>query len=790
MLFVKHNKYLDNLAIQSEERLLKSYKISNLHQFSNFEVINAFLINQAIEKEWNLLINIPLKDIKINFYLPTFFIISLICFSYNYVKNDIDISTQIKNGNIIQDLIDNKLYSVEDVGLEWIKIIGSGTRTIRLKYFTNGRYIITNYRTLNQKVSSKIFKAYQSFFNQVFGSDSYLPSKFNLKSIIITNKEIIEEVKKKSTYNYKAFPFQYITSNGVRNDNLPIDPLIYIVHDYSTCKEYILDKRECELESIIFIGDTKYRDLIPDILNEKAKGKFKSCVFIGSEEVSNLSLIRKWGWKTEELSYLRKVTLRDISPILIEHQELTDKVRHFQKVIREIEQKYTIDVLSEYYNKYVREVLRTLLERQADELYSRFEDNTILVDKFRDIGLDDYWLYLDNINSCFLDLIEIIKKDNKKHSHLISKREHFDYIIVPSNLLGLWQREIKTLGYLNTKLCSFNDFCNSTDLKNKKILLLGLYNYSNYKQLKKIVIKEGAVFILVYSEEMELLKSYDKLYQKEMENEFKSKDREKLSGIKYPEDTEEEKLNSLMERLINREDADYIEKDDSYEEVFYEIIFDDNEIKEIEANRLVNLKEGNSLVKTRVSCLKHGDQVIVYDNISREKLNEIAKIKHDQILQEIKQYSNLWKNALRQYCEFTLDSDLTRLHAVLNINGLDIGISTLKKWMNLKDKDLFPCQDKTLYMIKKTINNKDLSDNFVKLIKNKKTYRSIMIDIGKSLSKEIKDYIESDFKEKGDILSYYSDEEIKELVVKNAPSKKIKNIKIKEIAKEDELRSL
>ena len=104
------------------------------------------------------------------------------------------------------------------------------------------------------------FDHYRNFFNTIIngGIGDGMPSKFQHKYLIITSKEILEALKKLQSGNvniYKSLPIRYITSRGITNDNIPIDPMIYILNDYETAKEFIIGKQE--IETIVIIGDNK-----------------------------------------------------------------------------------------------------------------------------------------------------------------------------------------------------------------------------------------------------------------------------------------------------------------------------------------------------------------------------------------------------------------------------------------------------------------------------------------------------------------------------------------------------
>lgn len=116
--------------------------------------------------------------------------------------------------------------------------------------------------------------------------------------------------------------------------------------------------------------------------------------------------------------------------------------------------------------------------------------------------------------------------------------------------------------------------------------------------------------------------------------------------------------------------------------------------------------------------------------------------------------------------------------AELVVNGAKIQITTLKKWLSLEDKDLFPSQTLNLIAIKKTIGCNVFNNSFDDIKRCKKAYRSIMIALGRDLSDEIMDYIISDKKVIGKILEQFSEEQIAKFIDASAPLQTIERIQI------------
>jgi len=187
-----------------------------------------------------------------------------------------------------------------------------------------------------------------------------------------------------------------------------------------------------------------------------------------------------------------------------------------------------------------------------------------------------------------------------------------------------------------------------------------------------------------------------------------------------------------------------------------------------------------------------GDTIRIYENTSKERLFEIASEDDTEgRLMEVVEYSKLWKRILRDYYNKRIKENPfyteENLLQELQKNGSKIKCPTLRKWLKLDDKDLFPAQLINLIALKRTVKNDKLDKEFENIKRSKSFYRSIMIALGRDLSDEIMDYILSNGKFKGKILGRFSENQIRSFIMASAPLKKIKKIKIIDTETNDEL---
>ena len=190
---------LHTAVFQKNFKKLKEYfDISNLG-FTNFEIINSFLIYQTIKNsKINSLIYFPDKKSKSKFYIPSIFILAL----YNFIDNYLDDSTVVQVGDIVQKAgLRYKVIRIcnDEIVLE--------DKNRNLKEYIKGidlfkrNFIITTASLAERKVKIK-FDLYKIFFTEILKlkgknkNSVELPSKFKYKAVIVTDKKIVDELKK------------------------------------------------------------------------------------------------------------------------------------------------------------------------------------------------------------------------------------------------------------------------------------------------------------------------------------------------------------------------------------------------------------------------------------------------------------------------------------------------------------------------------------------------------------------------------------------------------------------
>ncbi|MCB9027490.1 MAG: hypothetical protein H6625_14320 [Bdellovibrionaceae bacterium] len=770
------NKYLELLSEFSERKLKEHFKIKKL-EFDPFETVNSYLIYQTIrDYKNNTLLYIPDKETKSQFYIPAIFTLAL----YNFIDNFIDDTTVYEIGDVLQK--SGNRYQIIRKSETNFTLRGKNAE-ITLKKSQIKKYIITTANLKNRQVKLK-FNSYRDFFKDVLNlNESELPSKFKYKSVIVTDKSIVSELKAYKINGeqiHKAFPFQYITKSGKQTDNIPIDPMLFVVNDYETVRNHILTQN-VTIRNITFIGENKYKEHHLEITEDINNGKIENCLLIGSTDLSNNSIpnLRKWKWTLAELDYFNYFTTYPINKIITENSQFTLALNDFNNSIKQIEEEYGIN-LNELY-KYVRNILPIIIPSSNSRLLTQLDNALLYFEKegedivetiLSDIGEYDYDDIWNEISDKFLALINSKKTAHYKFQK-IKEFQKIDYLVAPKEYLEIWQEELDF--YKVKNVISFKEF-NSLTVKNKTIVFLGFFGYNH---LKSMMYSSNKINILLYPQEEIHFNNCENKLNKETYHELKSADRKAISGISFKEIELIENIDELINRLFSQDDEAKINPD--YSESFAtniirELTFENETEKlELDENKTVLLKIKHQERFEKVKNLKTGDRIRVYDNSSKEELYQVAlEFDVNGEFTKIEEFSKLWKSELESF--YKQYNSLNELHLLLVKNGLSIkNPLTLNNWIKPESDVKFPQKKKDLSVIKKTINSELLNHNYNDIFKYRIGYNRIMKSLGRKFSSEISDYIQH--KRKGKLLKQFTAKQIQQFVDQNAKERIIKTIK-------------
>jgi len=641
-------KYLEILTEFAKRHLQTHFNLEALN-FDNFEIVNSYLIYQSIKdkkKKTNTLIYIPSKKTKSRFYIPTIFMIAL----YDFVDNFVDDTTIFNEGDVVQK--NGQRYEIERFENNTVYLVKKDANNTRVSISPNKlkSYLLTTANLKNQRVKTK-FKLYKSFFNQVIKDElDYLPSKFKYKSVIVTDKKIVDEIKKHDVNGkkiHKAFPFQYITKTGKTTDNIPIDPMIYIVNDYETARNHILDKG-IKIRNVAIIGASKYREHHLEISEDLNNNRFENCLLIGNSDISENAIpnLCKWNWTLPELDYFNYFETYPITKVVALNELFSQSLNDFNLTVTGIETEYGINLKGLY--KFVRTLLPITLTSKESRLTSQLENTLAYFDKeghditesaFYEIDEYDYEDSWENMLTKFKALIDCKRGECSKFQKVLDF-ERIDYMVVPKDFIAIWREEINR-GVIRNVI-SFKEF-EALEKSNKTIVFLGFYGY---RHLKSMLYSTNKIHIILYPSEKEHFDNCHNRFKKEIYNELKKSDRKTISDISFKETEQIEDVSELIQRLFEQSEdvktnPDFTSNYESH--LAYFLTFeDDSESLELDENKAVLLNINGKERDEKVKNLKSGDKIRVYDNSTKDELYNIA-LKSDDTgkFKEFEKFSNL-----------------------------------------------------------------------------------------------------------------------------------------------------
>lgn len=256
---ILNKEYLKDLIEHSKKSLNQTFNFQK-NNFSKFEMINSFLIDQASKSDRkNILINTPTKERLNDLLLPTILTTSLHCL----IKNS-NSETELELADILVSKQDGKVSTVKEVNETSVRILPLGTiKRIDLKNLSDHILISLKYADRLEEVrysktrinnfeatKLKEIREYSSILSYYNTTDIKLPLKNKNKVIIVASKnEILTKIP-------SCIPFQYVNKSGEVYPDTPFDPLLIVVNDFNTAKEFFIEKG-IPIDTIVFIGDTK-----------------------------------------------------------------------------------------------------------------------------------------------------------------------------------------------------------------------------------------------------------------------------------------------------------------------------------------------------------------------------------------------------------------------------------------------------------------------------------------------------------------------------------------------------
>ena len=814
---ILNTEYLNTLIKNSKQVLNQTFDFDR-HNFSSFATINSFLIDKVLNTNGtNILITTPTRGGLTDFLLPTILITSLHCFIKNRVSD-----TLLKIGDILLSKRNGRICTVREANEKKIRILPLGT-TQRIDVKDQSDYVQISSKFANTLAEIKFHKTriknfettklkeieeYSSILAYFKSRDFQLPLKNKSKVIIVASKnEIISKIP-------SCIPFQYMNKSGQVYPDSPFDPLLIVVNDFNTAKEFFIEKG-IPIDTIVFIGDTKYHQSISAISKSYRQQKFNHCIFIGTQDIETGEHfeVLKWNWTLHEIKFFNQQQYQNLTPEIISDAELSQATLKFTNFIDETEKRYENLINLKTLLKFIRKIYpitaignKSRIRERANEIYTSFESEAeeVFQDEYYNIDTD-YKEDLEKLKSIARIIINLIKNINGK-DNWFKNASGVDYIVVPKSIKKYCEKEIQNCFASKQKGITLNSLGNLAELlsqpdqniiggyaglKNTKIItvseffkkdpdekihfFLSLYSNGIFTDilLQKILSGNRKTKILCYTEEAKVMQMYMQGFQREDETELRSFHREKLCGIKYPEtpNINTENIDEWIKHLIGLDEQKYTRADEQR----YEIVFDD-ESKTVEReSKKVFVDEYEELYK-EINQLKKGDKVRIYHNPDKETLHDIIKMTDEKdLFTRVDNFSSLWRNALRNY--FSDNSyHFDTLFEELKINGLSVDKPRLEYWLKEDCKTKFPMKKRDLLAIIKTTNHLELNSNIQNIFALKTTYSGRLIKAGVEFSEEINTYLLT--KKKGKMLDWLSDDHIEQIIANGAPLRIIKSIQL------------
>ena len=779
----------------------KEYHLEALN-LSDFQAINFYLMDKAINKEENLFIESFDKELPALSQFPAVLSVAISLFFKNFCDNH----TIYKKGDVLQY---NKMRFEIKLVREDSYIVFGGKKGQEykktVKYSQIGKYKIVNAGFTGRRVKVG-FGAYEKFYDLIFNESKNLPSQFKYKSaIIMSKKEFDEELRTQKYIDIdvkKAIPMRWIARSGAESWNhIPVEPMIYCVPDYDTLQTYVLDKN-IDIETLVVIGKNKYKDDISTKIRLALRNEdIPNCIILGSEGFNDeQNQFLKWKWTFPEFEYLEDKAPGEIKVINIEDVVFQEKIDVLMTYLSTLEKENSMSLLNV---KRLRRFLYALVLAKSNDsrnlsqvefvqhLIKKVASETIEQD-FYDLELDDSAIQ----EQLRLHIDAIFANFNNNKLKYLQQLNFVDYLIVPKRLVENWREEFKIK---HNKICSIKEFkLLQKSLKGSaKVYVLSLYNNGKYyDEILDFAINSPHRFhFLSYPEEAKVIKTYLDKYDNSLITEYQSKDRKKLTAldfkVKLKEVIENKSLEDIMDGFYTRNDRSEQTYDyESHKQVNYRINFQGStESLVYDGSKTVLIKKNGKWIKSKTYNVLPGDTVRVYNNLSKERLFSIASQEDSNgRFQEVEKMSRLWKESLSRYFSNRIEKDRhydkDRLLSSLKAKGSKItNVVTISKWLNKEDKERFPHSDNELRAMKMLFEDEALNKSFVELLKVKRFYRGLMISLGRDLSDDVMDYIVSDGKNTGKMLSKFQTEEIQAFVRSAAP---IRTIESKAITEDEE----
>lgn len=743
--------YLEKLVEKSNNKISKEFG------FSRIDAANIFLVKQVLEKEDNLWFEVDNQHLG-QFYQVLVFASAVYFFESNYCESrkiKPKIGDKYKKGKICWKVIEVDC-AIEMNGREnatKLECISKKNKDSTIITVSMDEYI--KLKPTTPASSRDTFKPMLDFLDRTLGEKENIPS-FPHKFAIVAQKNEFESCFQ--ALDKKAFPYVYIADSGQETENIPsADALFFVASSYEAIQKYLFDK-EIKLEVIIFIGNKYSYQIQQDI----DRDYFRSAIFIGEKNPEVKCL--KWRWTLPEYQYFDVLTPSEIEITKIENTIISQLIDKFVADIKQLEQENKISLRARIlpYIDYIYPLVvlaeDSRLKNRVDDLLYSFEKKTqsVLGEEFSNIDKDSADACGSVIDNYKAILQQLYFANNAK-TYALQQANQTDYLLVPERqTLYVWKQELKKLNWQEVKVISYSKL--KTLSKRSSVTILSLQDYDFYRTIRE---SKHTINWLLYDGEYQRYKNFIVSYDNELIEEYKSKDRKKLTAIDYPDKIKSESIDDVVDRFWSNGTNKCRYATTYQDHIDKAITFNDGHQIKLSANStLILLDQQNKPRKYKASDLSIGDKIRVYENQHKDML--FNSINSDEDSKCIILHSKLWKQKLEKYCR----QDRTKkINEVANLCA--VAPATVEVWLK-KSNTKFP---KNIEPLKNILGNK-----YQAIYASNKSYNSIMIALGRDLSDEVADFIMND--QKGKLLQQFDDNMIAAIAEHNMPVRVITKISL------------
>jgi len=544
-----------------------------ISQTINFDILNFFLLTKALlsKEDNNFQIVIPDKYFKDEFFSPVLLATTIIKYQQNidYYNNNNYSHKSIKVGDVFYLPKKQRLCYLKQIGdnVLYFDFVSKNKKeensNISITIQANQLSKLHKLRNINDFVyngqSGKHLNDYLNFYNSLLKDYNALVV-FKRKTIIIAEQSITNSLKEKV-----YLPFRY---NLVKNDNVPVEPLIEIFNSYQQAHDYL--KENDNVDEVIIVGYQKYQNILGDLINDQNSGRFKKIILVGSKKVDDDNF-KFWQWTNKEIRLLTNTeTFGSLEVRNLKNEQIVDLQNQLngfkQKLIHigisENEAKSIVNYYINFFNRQFTfdkeatyKYLVSNFDDQENDLYIAFQNINKPSEKLR--FKDELLEIIKNFIDCFisgkLNHLDNFRQIDKKY-YVISENRQVESLnnYLKNNRLNIEVISNKAL----EQIVSSNNFSKNEKKKNVFILPYIFFKYGNplwYYHLYNKILEFGNVVLLNYQPiENDRNEMFKMLYEKQENYRLNHADRLWFVNISYP-----------LQGIVDKETEDVIKTFDS-----------------------------------------------------------------------------------------------------------------------------------------------------------------------------------------------------------------------------------